>query len=278
MSKKPEILVDCPTCDRKNFTARGLTAHRCKGRVGAPSPSVELTVVDPADAALAEQLTTQYQRAVGGIREVLIFGAMMLQARDHVTVSTRGNGGKFGDAGTGLKGWLTTHAPKVNLSTAYRFMDLAEGLRDEFKLAKKCDLVHLLSAPVADLPPPQKKAREKIDSFVEGKSQRQLQFAFAHDTKAGKPKGGDRSEHRTGKRRTKAEVEEAMGAKMAAEQWALLRPDLGENWYNGRLFEHLEDGPLCNFVDLLGKLYDQARDLRDERGLKPATFVTEGWI
>lgn len=275
MSKSTtETLVSCPKCGTANFTPRGLKAHKCDGINRSA-----LVVVDPKDAEMGQQLTVQYERAIGGIREVLIFGAMMLKVRD--IVSTRGNdrsrGGGRDTEGQGLKGWLANNAPKVNLSTAYRFMDLAEGLRDEFSLAKKTDLVHLLSAPVEKLAKPERAKREKIDAFVEGKSQRQLLFDFGIDTRAGKPKGGDTSEHRSGKRRTKAEKDADDAAEAAAELWPGLRDELSEEWFKKRLFEHLDDGPLCNFVDLLGQLYDQAKDLRDERGLKPAKFVTEGW-
>jgi hypothetical protein len=144
-----------------------------------------------ADAQMGAQLTAQYALAVGGIRHVLIFGAMMLQVRDGL-ISARGNKplARGVNSDGGLSSWLTEHAPKVNLSTAYRFMDLAEGLRNEFRLAAKTDLVHLLQAPVETLPAPRQKEREKIDAFVEGKSQRQLLFDFGFDTRAGKPKGG----------------------------------------------------------------------------------------
>lgn len=231
-----------------------------------------LTVVDPQDAEMGRQLAEQYQRAIGGIREVLIFGAMACHVRD--TLSARGQGSGNGVKGDGFKAWLELNAPSISRPTAYRFMDLAEGLRDEFHLAKKTDLVHLLTAPLEKLPPPQKKAREKIDAFVEGKSQRQLMFEFGIDTKAGKAKGGDKSKHRSGKRRTKAQVEDDELAENAAE-W--FEPAFGvfrdaatnprETWL------HLEDLPLANLADVLKRLTKEIDEVCRNRGIKPQALA-----
>lgn len=269
-----------PKSNIQNPTSRPPAGHSAAPGGSSDSASQPLEIVAPGqsqDAEMGAQLTAQYQRAIGGIREVLIFGAMMLQVRGVMSTcghhSTRGPQTK----GDGLKAWLEEHAPSVNRATAYRFMDLAEGLRTEFSLAAKTDLAHLLTAPVADLPPADQKRREKIDAFVEGKSQRQLMFEFGFDTKAGKPKGGDLSAHRTGKRRTQDEVDYERKEKRAAESWRWTRASLADEWLAKRLFEGLGDVELANFSDLLDTLRTQVRDLADQRGLKIKTLVTEGW-
>ncbi len=144
------------------------------------------------DALMGEQLTTQYRRAVGGLMEVLRFGAMMIELRGVLSARgqnsalcpTRGPTAK----GTGLDSWLSAHAPSISRPTAYRFLSLAEGLREEFRLGVRCDLVRLLSAPLEELEPAQAKRRARIEEFLEGKSQRQLLFDFGIEHP--RPRGG----------------------------------------------------------------------------------------
>ncbi|CAN5354751.1 hypothetical protein BH09VER1_BH09VER1_28650 [soil metagenome] len=145
--------------------------------------STALTILAPDtfdDAEAGAQLTAQYRKAIGGTKEILIFGAMAAQAEE--VVATRGSNSRGPQTkGQGLKGWLDKYAPEVNYSNAKRFLHLAEGLRSEFRLGNKVDLVKLLTAPVAELPASDKKTREKIEKFVEGKSQRGLQIAFGYN-------------------------------------------------------------------------------------------------
>lgn len=220
---KSTTLVSCPKCGTSNFTPRGLKSHRCDGTNrnpknlpaapgGAPSRKSEptsLTVVAPGkfdDATLGVQLTEQYEKATGGMKAIFVFGAMMLQIRE--VVSTCGNNSSRGPQtkGDGLKGWLTEFAPTVHLSTAYRFMTLAEGLREEFRLGSKCDMVRLLTAPADDLKKGEATTRKKIEAFVEGKSQRQLMFEFGYAE--AKEKGGKKNKN-SDKPLTPEEEEEA---------------------------------------------------------------------
>ena len=132
---------------------------------------------------MGEQLTEQYRRAIGGIVEVLKFGAMMMRVRDHSFSGKKSGNGIKGD---GLKGWLTEFAPAVNLSTAYRFMALAEGAQEEFALGKKADLHLLLTAPDEELGDKLRKKKSAIMDFIEGKSQRQLLLAFGNESSNGR--------------------------------------------------------------------------------------------
>lgn len=127
---------------------------------------------------MGQQLTEQYHRATGAIREILIFGSMMVQMKD--TLSTRGQGTGNGIKGDGLKGWLECYAPDISRPTAYRFMELAEGLQKRFETT---DTVFLLSTPVEDLSDAEQAKRKEIDELIEGKSQRQLYFDFGLNEK-----------------------------------------------------------------------------------------------
>jgi hypothetical protein len=135
---------------------------------------------------MGRQLTEQYEKAVGGMKAVFVFGAMILTVQQNLSTRGEVSGGR-GKKG-GVSGWLTEFAPTVPQGTAYRFRDLAEGLQKEFQLGKKCDMVRLLTAPVEELKKGEQQTREKIEKFVEGKSQRQLLFEFGYGET--KDKGG----------------------------------------------------------------------------------------
>ena len=196
MKNSTETLVTCPTCNTPNFTERGLKAHRCNGidrtltnsAPGGRNSREQLQPVAAApgtlsdDALMGAQLTEQFKKAITATREVVIFGAMMIRAREH-TVSTRGHGGKFGEKGEGFKAWLDEFSPDVARSrpTAYRFMALAEGVQEEFNVGKKCDLTLLLTAPDDELTPALRNKQRSILDFLEGKSQRQLLLQLGGD-------------------------------------------------------------------------------------------------
>lgn len=203
---KPETLVTCPQCHTTGFTPRGLKAHRCDGvnrKADAPAtltrfggqltgraPEGALTVADEdEDTTLGLQLELQWERAVGGQREQLIFGAMMLKLRANLSARGQVSKGGRGHKGEGLDGWLKTHAPNVTRGTAYRLMEIAEGVQDICKLGKTVDLAELLAASVEELPDKLAKKRKEVQRLIEGKSQRQLLLQFGE----AKEKGGSRT-------------------------------------------------------------------------------------
>lgn len=130
------------------------------------------------EAVMARQLSEQYQRAVGGLWEVVKFGAMMVHLRD--ALSARGQSGK------GVAAWVEEHCPEISRPTAYRFMAIAEGLRQEVKLGAKVDLLNLLTADHKDLEPKLLRKRTEIQDMLEGRSQRQLLLMFAEPKSGGK--------------------------------------------------------------------------------------------
>jgi hypothetical protein len=138
-----------------------------------------LTPKFPDDPLMGAQLTTQWELVKSGTKHQLIFGAMMLRLRERCdgacAVAHLGNEAR---KGTGLKTWLAQHAPTVSERSAYRMMQVAEGIRDDLRLGKTTDLEALLVAQREDLPAKLAEKRVKIDEVIDGKSQRQLLLEF----------------------------------------------------------------------------------------------------
>ncbi len=153
---------------------------------------------DTEDALMGAQLTAQYHRATGGMREVLRFGAMMLLLEQHI-VSTRGHvatGGKD-SKGDGVKGWLERHAHEVNRATAYRFKDIAKSVQDQFalpaKVRKSLGFAGLATAEPGKLTDKERKLQQDLFAFIDGTSQRSWLDGFKEKKKL---KGGDTSAHK----------------------------------------------------------------------------------
>jgi len=107
---------------------------------------------------------------------------MMLKVRERVN-SARGNNSPKRGRGSyegSLKEWLETHAPSVSRGVAERLMEIAEGIRDSFKLGAKVDLEALLTAQVESLETKLAGQRMKIEEMIEGRSQRQLLLEFGN--------------------------------------------------------------------------------------------------
>ncbi len=149
-------------------------------------------VVSMDEALMARQLGEQYQRAVGGIWEVVKFGAMLAHLRDSLIDAAKqkhDGSGRYAD-GEGLKAWLDVNCPDISRRNAYRFMAIAEGLREELHVPERVDLVALLTADHTTLEPKLLKHRSKIADFLEGKSQRQLLLMLGDSSQATRNAGG----------------------------------------------------------------------------------------
>lgn len=144
-----------------------------------------------ADVKMAEQLTAQYRAAVGGMIEVVKFGAMMLALRDELRRRVQAGEIEANAKGGGVEGWLREHAAEVSRPTALRFMALAEAVRELAKLGPGVDLVHLLTASASTLQGAMAKKRAAIENLIEGKSQRQLLLMIADDSTPPARTGGD---------------------------------------------------------------------------------------
>ena len=127
--------------------------------------SKALTPTPTDDALKGQQLTAQYERATGGMKEVLIFGAMMLQLRaEHPEMAQKGRPAKkmstrghlSENEPLPLSKWLDKFAPKVMRSTALRFLAVTEAIAQDYpqivgaKVSKRYTLAELVTA--SDLP------------------------------------------------------------------------------------------------------------------------------
>ncbi len=218
MSKQPDTLVTCPLCDTPNIYSKALKAHQrsknCANRAarakrltdaaqkgakpltlaGLDAMGAAAMIGESEDGLLGRQLSEQWDKVVGGQREQLVFGAMMMKLRARIATGSACGASKASHdptkKGTGLKGWLKEHAPRVAESTAYRLMEIAEGVRAEFKLGAKVDLELLLAAQIENLDGALAKKRAAIEQCIEGQSQRQLLLTFGKEAKL---RGGDTS-------------------------------------------------------------------------------------
>lgn len=140
------------------------------------------------------EISQVWGMAVGGLRNMVVFGAMLLEQEN--SFCTRAKTGKlaggFG-AGDGLKAWLESNCPDVNYHTAMRFKRLAEAAIAHLIEAGINVTPRLIPQMAGILPPPENppedfdQGREALVALVTGKSQRDLLGAAYRP--AGRPKG-----------------------------------------------------------------------------------------
>lgn len=213
MSQTKEQLHTCPKCHTPNFTARGLKAHKCKGinRAGA----LQVVKNDEQDKLKGQQLTAQYERAAGAMREVVICGAMMMQIREeHPEMTKRGNPklqlSNVDNCPLSLQQWLDKYAPKVKRTTALRFLAVTECVCEEYskivgpKVAKQFSLQALVTTPADKLPANAKAKQITLFDFVSGTSQRSWLDRFMPAKSGG---GNHRTQETVIKPKTAAELE-----------------------------------------------------------------------
>jgi len=131
-----------------------------------------------SDSDMGVQLTAQYKRAVSGMREVLIFGAMLKQVEESVSARGHAHLGNEARRGTGLKGWLEANAPEISRPTALRFLGVTEAIAEEYmqivgaKVAKAYDLPSLVLADASTLDAHAALKQGELFDYVAGTSQR----------------------------------------------------------------------------------------------------------
>lgn len=152
-----------------------------------------LTVPPSEDALMGEQLTTQYRRAVGGMQEVVIFGAMMIKLREkHPEIAQKGGDRKSKstvdfDRMT-LAKWLETYAPEVKKASAYRFLHVTESVAESYKeivgakTAKLISLPDLVTTPKEELPQGCEAKQMALFDFVNGTSQKSWLDMFSPES------------------------------------------------------------------------------------------------
>ena len=161
---------------------------------------VEANAVLPPEASAPHApaaVTAQYKRAVSGALEMVRFGAMLVEIDTTLSAGGQDPNGRRGEES--LHGWLEANCPEVNYKTALKFKYLAEGVRRSCNVPAKVPLSLAMPGPNGEpIMPPEgqspippgklKKLQLDVWEMVEGRSVRQLQFAFAADAAA--PKGG----------------------------------------------------------------------------------------
>lgn len=174
-------------------------------------PGLTLVPPEDQDTLLGLQLTLEYERAVGGMRSVLTFGAMMMQLRERlaltvptvgigVHLNTNAHGGHSMPRGPqakdgGMNGWLDRHAPAVKRQTAQRLEEVAKAVALEYetivgiKCAKQIGLGALVTTPAEDLPEPLRAKQLELFCFMDGTSQR----SWLDKLRPALPRGGDTS-------------------------------------------------------------------------------------
>jgi hypothetical protein len=162
------------------------------GALPSESDAKSLTIVAPGtisdDALMGEQLTAQYRLAVGGMREVLRFGAMMMALRDRLStvVQVRTTGGKFSEKPDGsIKKWIEEHAPEIKFGTAFRFLHVAEAVAERFQTPAKISFVDLATKPTEELPDKLRTKQAELWEFVDGTSQRSWLDQFVPEGRRG---------------------------------------------------------------------------------------------
>jgi hypothetical protein len=162
-----------------------------------PKPTTQLTTVPSEDALMGAQLTTQYHRATGGMKEVVIFGAMMMQLREKYPELAQKGGDRKSKSTRGLRSeeelmtlsqWLEIHAPEVKRTTAIRFLNVTAAIAEDYaqivgpKVAKLMPLSQLVTTPFEELP--QNCAAKQLELFewVNGTSQRSWLDRFSPDS------------------------------------------------------------------------------------------------
>lgn len=138
---------------------------------------------------MGKQLTTQYNRAISGMAEVLRLGCMMKIVREQV--GEVGGRGKKG----GLSEWLKKYAPDVKYATAYRFMSIADKVEQSYvdvvgtRTANKFSMAALVTAKPGEMNQSDAKKLQALFDLVAGTSQR---FWLADcDPRGTTKRGGD---------------------------------------------------------------------------------------
>lgn len=187
---------------------------------------------DEQEVIKGQQLTAQYERATGAMRDVILCGAMLMQLREeHPEMTKRGNpnaanakkadqmpahGHLIEDESLSLQKWLEKYAPTVKRQTAQRFLAVTESVCGEYaqivgsKVAKAFSLQALVTTPAAELPAAAKAKQETLFDFVSGTSQRSWLDRFVTPASGG-------GNHRTTKTVIKPKTAEELAAEAEEE-------------------------------------------------------------
>lgn len=283
---KPETLQTCPDCGQGNFTTSGLKSHQggktCKARAAkkhdvstlvkgyeaAAETEYGLTKTADDDAIKGQQLTDQYHRATGGMKEVVIFGAMMMQLREQHP-ETKQHGGNRRSSSTvelekvTLRGWLEKHAPEVKLTTALRFLHVTESIAEKYaeivgaKVAKAMPLPQLVTAAADDLPQGFGAKQLELFEFVNGTSQRSWLDMFS-------PESPQKKGHKTKVQQGNDKPKPKTAAELAkdAEQEIIQVLNLLDGWFAAGHHTRVSSETRTNTDAILGEAIKKIRAVK----------------
>jgi hypothetical protein len=158
------------------------------------------------DAEVAAELGRLVRDAQDATRRILICGLFI----EHIVANLPH--GQFGP-------WVEAHKAEIGVvysricswrqfaAEALKYAGIQNSCMQEFSLP----LHETLALPLAEVPADAIEVRSKIDDLIDGKSVRQLMFEFregkVHDDRLVRTgRGGDRTEHRSGVRRTQEQI------------------------------------------------------------------------
>ena len=208
------------------------------------------------DEQMGAQLTDQYRKAVGGMTEVLRFGAMIMGLKQNLStreqVSKGGRGNK-----DGISEWLRENAPEINRTTAYRFLHVAEAVARDFQLPAKVSFIELATTQADQLSEKLQQKQSELWEFVNGTSQRSWLDRFEPTPKTPKvPTTPERRAELLEKAfgKTPEEIEEMRRAEVIAKFDALYKILGNNDW------QFLTDDLLRGTIDTFGHWIGQVKD------------------
>jgi hypothetical protein len=256
-----------------------------KKLLSLPSSSkTQLAAVDNQAREMGSQLTEQFGRATDGMREVLIFGAMMMRLRELIisNVETLKNSnisnvetlkhsirtGGPGAKDSGVKAWLERYAPAVPQSSAHRFeavalaaQNLWTGLPDT--LARKIEFPELVTKAEREL--------SRIDRRLPGKQKELFDFARGFSQKSlldtyveKHGRGGNQYSRGGGKgkrRKLSAAALEKQNEELCRSVWTSLVENLPV-YLAAKNFRYLDDAELDSAIDEFSSALSALRDWR----------------
>lgn len=281
---KSETLVSCPKCGTSNFTPQGLKSHVCDGRNRSlaltPEKAIELEVVEPTPllhgksvnqvytfsgpeeieqdirVALADEEAHRRASAVADLRSGVLF--FLYKASMGV------NGRKY----TGF--WEACEAKfGVSRMTISKKMRLAVTWAKENGASE--EVIHQLAA--ASALDPQNSAVALALNWIGDRTTTDLYRDYGLITYG--PKGGDLSEHRTGKRRTKAEKQFDDAAAECADWYRYGFLGIRDTYLHPeKSYKHLEPRCLANLADVVDRLNKELKSICRSRKIRPAKHAT----
>jgi hypothetical protein len=235
-----------------------------------PSSKTAVALADNQQREMGAQLTEQFEKATSGMREVLIFGAMMMRLRqlvlsnvDKTGAATRGPAAK----GTGIDAWLKQYAPNIPHASAYRFEAVAMGVADKWdalpdSLAKKIEFPDLVTLPEPKLAKIDKrlpKKRVELFDYVKGTSQKSFLDQFRDKYSS---RGGNQYERGAGKGKRR-KISQAQLEKFLRDGWISLAKSLRVQTKEST-FAFLTDGQLDAVLEILSSSETALRDWRSK--------------